>query len=968
MRLAPVALFLIIVFGFAPLAVTLTAQDFSVEEDLEYARGLMTRRMHDLAKKVLDRIIDDGNSSDGEKASANLEIANLFKDKFARGLTFDERIEASEKADAAYREFVTNYGDHPRILLAKFDYAEFLVYLGRYRIQLQDETVLVGGTREKAEEHRAIALEKLKKAADLFEELVVAIPGSGKEEELAELLELCQYYRAILHYDVGRAEKDEANRSATFQEGINALEEYIFENEDNLRGFRGYLYKGLCHREFAEASHKADALAMFEGVIYAFKNVIGNPQVGWKNWGDALADPSAKDLLENTFWRFAETYNRYGENEKAIALVDEMKKIYADAGAGYGNPGYRALLQQAEAQFLTGKVSEAIGAVSDVASRAGTGNKFIEFHCDRYLARFLDEVDDKTQLDADVVFKAAKGAYTQDRWLEAMRHFQTVLAIKKGVGPVSLDCWNYIGRCYEGLGYQREYALATATGAFNLKAADEGRALSMAQRARKTLQRIAAATKSAKDRARFNRHKATMDQVFGAVSGARFDPATAAMGDRNFERAIEEFGSIQPDAEKYELARAYIVWCTLCKTEKTYTEKTSGKRIPKAERKAAQDELNAGYAETIKLADRYFAFAKTNAIRGEPVKKKNREQAHGVAALAKAAALKGLGRWNDSLAVLGYFEGIGASQASRSQLQQAQTLKVQLMLGKGKLSDAAKELEKLEKSFPAAAKSVVNLKGMLGSEFQNLAAAEEKRGRKPAALSALVKSVNYRLAWIKGITPKIENLFSLAKDLYTLNRFDEAKTYLDEIMTRWGDIEKPRSRLRKTLRLTRIYLARCLIWQGKYMEAEPILRDLYNAKRNDLTMLKEYAALLTGAVRTVDGKLAYLPGRGAHKDKKHTGYKLWGRLVKRSEDKITAQGRAEYLEARFHQNLYRWAQGAPEMAQSSIEQLRVSLGKQLDRKPGARKLGFWETRYNWLEKRLRVKAPQTPPPMPTPRG
>ena len=36
----------------------------------------------------------------------------------------------------------------PRILLAKFDYAEFLVYLGRYRIQLQDETMLVGGTRE----------------------------------------------------------------------------------------------------------------------------------------------------------------------------------------------------------------------------------------------------------------------------------------------------------------------------------------------------------------------------------------------------------------------------------------------------------------------------------------------------------------------------------------------------------------------------------------------------------------------------------------------------------------------------------------------------------------------------------------------------------------------------------------------------------------------------------------------------
>jgi len=971
MRLALLVLlamtFLCLAPQITPLNRSASAQEFGVEEDLEYARGLMKRRMHDLAFQVLEAIINNSEASDGEKASANLEKANIFKDKFRRGLTLKERIEASEQADRAYQDFVTNFGDHPLIIPAKFDYAEFLRDLGKYRIRLSEETLLVGGTAEEAANHREVALEKLKKAADLFDELKVVIPGSGKEEEYRNLYELCKFYRAIMYYDLGRAEKDEANRMATFQDGINNLEDYIFENEDNLRGFRGYLYKGLCHREFNEENQRADAITCFQGIIYAYESAIADPDRGWRNWEEALQDPAAKHLLEEAFWRFAETYVKFGQYPNAEKLMAKFRKIMTEGKASYGLFGYLALLEEAKAYFLNGNVNKAIEIVSDVASRAGANDKFIQFHCDRNLARFLDEVEDKTQLDPDVVFKAAKGAYSQDRFYDALRHFHTVLAIKKGVGPEALECWDFIGRCYRQLGFLREAALASAKGAFDLKAIDEARAQDLARSARSAYQKIFKQTKAAADRDRLNKHKELMQQVFGSKTGAYYDPAVQAMQEGRYEKAIEEFAKVTPDSEKYDLAQSYITFCMVQQTMAEH-EKAAGKRkMKRAERSALDAAKKAGLEKAIGKVDEYVRYTKSNPIRGEPVKKANREQAIGVALQAKAVALKELGKWNEGLDVLVYFDS--GRITNQDQLRNASILKVQMLLGKNDLAGAEKELVNLESKFGSSAqKNLVSLKGLLGVALQDRAARLEKEGKKQTAVNTLLKSVAYRHAWVRGITPKIENLFSLAKDLYDLNHFDEAKSYLDAIMDKWGSVEKPRGKLKKTLHLARLYLARCLVWQGKYLEAEPILRSLYESNKKNLSMLKEYAELLTGTVRGENGDFIYIPGRGAHAKDATEGYRLWSRVVKKNERESTTAAFQEYLGARFHQNLVRWAQGKPELASKSINQLRVSLGPNLDRRPGARNKGYWEERFEWLEKQIRRKAPQTPPPMPAPKG
>jgi hypothetical protein len=952
--------------ALSALFVGAAAQEFSAREDIEFARGLMNRRMHNLAKEVLDRVLESPAATMGEKASAHLAKANVYKDEFMRGRTLTERLAASEKADAAYQEFIRDFNDHPEILQAKMDYAEFLVGLGRYRIRLYEETLLVGGDRKEALAHREKALEKLTRAKDLFDELQVVIPALG-EDKYASILELARYYRAILPYFLGQAQPDESMRLATYLDGINTLEDYIFENEDNLRGYWGYLYKGLCHREFREESQRRDAIACFEGILYAFENTIQNARAGWRSWEDALATSGSRNLIENTFWRYAETLNRFGRYDEAIEKVRKMEEIFDEAGADFDDAGYQALLEKARALFMRGDTNGAISEVAEVSSEAGVGNRFIQFHCDRLLARLLDEVQDKAELDPQVVFKAAKGAYSQDRYHDAIGHFYTVLAIDKGRGLRALECWDYISRCYRSLGFEREAVRAAAHGAFELKSVDEARALDLVRRARGMLTRIAKASGSKKDENRLQRLKTDVETVFGMGSGARYETALQKMQEGRYAQAMEEFREIQPDAPSYELARAYVTFCVIGRAENEHAEALENRRITKKARREADSRLKVGYQEAIAAVDAYQDYARKTRLRGEPQKLANRRQAQGIAVLSKVLALKGLERYGEALATLDYFQS--ADLENRDIQEKAAVLRAQLYMANGSLKKAEVALDTLETQFPTAAKNIVNLKGILGVAWAEEADKLRKKGRDDEALEALVRSVGYRTEWVKATSdPGLNNLLVLAQDLYSLNRFDEAREYLELIRDRWGKEKRPRRSQATALRLARLYLARCLVWQGKYVEAEPLLRELYEDRKRDRTMLVEYASLLTGTVRVVDGRLIYLPGLGARQEPALEGYKLWGRLARLAADGVTSDDIAHYLQARFHQNLVRWAQGRGDLASTSVDQLKAALGPNLDRKKGAREEGYWERRFDWLEKRLRRRdtAPQTPPPPPEP--
>ncbi len=928
---------------------------FSVDENLEFSRGLIERRMHALAFEVLDKI-RSGDATDGEKAEANLEIANVYKDEFSRGARLEERLAASEKADEAYQAFLNNFADHPRAVDAKLEYAEFLFFLGNYRNRLANETIATGGNTEAATEHRTIALTQLKKSRDLFEELIAIIDAMDRQEraKYAELTTVAKYYRAISYYFIAQAEADEADRSATFELAITNLEEFIFENEANLRGYWGYLYKALCHREFNEDEHHADAIASFEGVIHAFESTIAQEGVGWDSWADVVGEPGSRELLDSAYWRFAETLRRFGRYDDAIKKVERLEAIHTETKAPYGSAGFQARLEKAQCYLLLGDVNGAIGVVSDVAT-AAAGNAYVQFQCNRLLARFLEEVDDKSKLDANVVFKAAKGAYFGDRFNEAIGHFYTVLSINQGVGDQAQECWDYVSRSFRELGFARESARAAETGAFRY---DSERSLDLAKRARGLLTRIKNASDSKHDKDRLEDFKTKMEQKFGGGGSSNYDPAVLRMQEGKYAEAARRFGAVKPDSDKYDLAQAYQAFCFVLDAELELANALKAAKRNKEKKKAARDAANQGWKDAIDRVDRFLQGLDARKIVGNPTLKSAREQAVGIALFAKASAQESRGEFDAALETIAAIEK--APNVSASTLEKAAVLEAQAYLDKDDLKNAEAQLALLGEKYPGAQKYRLSMLGRLGLRWADEAEALTKKKNRVGAQQATLKSVEFRQEWIKGETsPDPVSLLSLGKDLYLLNRFDEAKVYLEAVVDRFKDAGKLNKRMRTTQRLAKRYLARVLMWQGKYVEAKPLLEALYNENKRDLGVMREYAELLTGTVEDVGGQLVYIPGLGHHREDAMKGFGLWKDIRRAKERQTTDAAQAEVLRARFHQDLVRWSLGKPELVERDVKALRVSKGADIDGGP-------WKRKFEWLERAIKRKAPQTPPPAPKP--
>jgi len=872
----------------------------SVEEELRYVRGLVERRMHRLALEVLGEILENAATSEGEKASALLEVAAVHKDRFIRGFTREERLEAAELAGAAYRKFIERFRDHPEIIRAMADYGEFLLYLGQYHLRLRDEILEVGGDTGRADKHRAAARSNLNKAAELFDELLVLVLPPPNKAKHQSLFADVRFHRASIHYDLARAEKDETARLTTFREGVSYLEDYIFDNEDNLRGYWGYLFLGLCLRELPDERDRKESIVCFEGIIATTNRM---------EIQKALQDDAVRELFENAYWRLAETLNRFGRFREAVEKVEQFVTTCRKAGVEYGNAGHRVVLEKARARFQTDDVAAALDIVSGVSVKAGASSGFIQHLCNRRLAEILDAVEDPSRLDVAVVLKAARGAYGQRRYRVALRHFGTALSLAGISGKEALECWDFTGRCYRHLGLLRESALAHVTGAFRFRTVDEAQALDLARFARNSLVQIFKRTRSPEDRARLEAHVKRMDREF------QLDP-TRKQG--------------------YELVRARRIFSMVLATEKK-------------SRKAVRMQR---YREVLKEADLYLKYVKMTSLAGEPGKSAVRSQALGVVHLARATALRGLEKWDEGLAALDHFRS--GTGAGRDVKMKAAVLGIRFRIGKGNLEAAVQELRDLKARYAEARKSVVSLSGILGAEFKAMSERLAGAGDSEGSTKALLRSVSFRLAWVKGTEARVESLVALGKDLVSLNHFDRARPFFETVLEKWGHVINPRRKLAISLRLARLYLARCQVRKGEYVEAQLIYRGLYEKNRRDRNLFLEYAALLTGTVEFYDGKYNYIPGRGVCLKDALVGFKLWSRLAGGSSED-------HYYRARFHQNLVRWAQGKPDLARKGIKLLRAHLGQRLDQ-------GEWEKRFAWLEKALHRKAPRTPPLPPAPLG
>jgi len=439
--------------------------------------------------------------------------------------------------------------------------------------------------------------------------------------------------------------------------------------------------------------------------------------------------------------------------------------------------------------------------------------------------------------------------------------------------------------------------------------------------------------------------------VFGVGGKTPYERGVGEREAGHTERALDAFRRVTPESPNWVRAQMHVANCLIDRAETAYRDRArAGGR---SGRKAALQARQHGLEEAVKAIDRLLAALATRSDGGD------RERILASAWLTRAIALKGLERWDEALAALDRL-------ATRSADHRAKGLVVRFhcLVELQRLEEAEAALARLEAEFPSVGKRHRNLTGILGGAYRRAATRLERAGRSREARGALVKSVDLRSAWLKEADLPAESRFALARDLYSLNRFEEASGVFSSLLDRWGPVERKSRRLRKTIRLSRRYHARSLAWLGKYVEAEAIYRELYASRRSDRRLLEEYASLLSGTVREVDGTLRYLPGLAAHREFARQGFRLWERVVRRVEHGVAEEDVLAYVAARFHQNLIGWAQGRGASVVKRLESLRAILGAPA--KSGARR--EWHRRLTWLASLIRrhPTPPESPPAPPKP--
>jgi len=166
-------------------------------------------------------------------------------------------------------------------------------------------------------------------------------------------------------------------------------------------------------------------------------------------------------------------------------------------------------------------------------------------------------------------------------------------------------------------------------------------------------------------------------------------------------------------------------------------------------------------------------------------------------------------------------------------------------------------------------------------------------------------------AWLEPLAANEQRWTTLAVSLFELRWYREAATLLEVIHEGQG---RTAPILQSSARRTKLYLAKCWVWFGRYREAETLLRGLHKECPDTETAV-EYAGLLTGTVREADGKLYYLPGLGHDRESARKGIELWRVTGLSSGSRDWGH---VYLRLCFHVILFRWVQGYDKAAKKSI--------------------------------------------------
>lgn len=912
------------VVSLAPAVAAEEGASGNLHDDISFARDLARYRYFDLAITWLDDLEKAGGLDAAAKNDLALARATISRiaSQFAanrddRKKFFDEAIQRYREAIGSMQELDAERGEDviDGLCTALIDKGKFWVdELERLRAEEKPDADQKTA-RTNAEESFKEAVKTLNTAYDLLQSAAGADGLSEAQvEKLNALSQFSIYKKGEAYYNwASTYDASEFSREDYLKKSIEAMNDYIWEaGNESIWAFWASYYMGVAELEMARGSaaksytefvpHHEKALAMLTHT-YAADGGVPLETIADQNLAEnelafvlevveraylstAQLYRNAANLLEaaseepKDLDKIAQSYGVTGDKEwqvkspvarpalvnalrmGAVASIDDLGARFKKHNFGFGDWGFRAQLEQANAYVDLGSPGKAVATVKDIAqNKKGT---LVGLQAQAMLSQLLESSAQGDQ-SAEVWWLAATGAVSEARYLDAIGLFQLcVSAVKTPEERQQFEpqSWQYVGNCYLQLARRLEAALAFEAA---LKAAREAGpedlVPELAIDAYNAWSSRFTETKHPFDQGNRDRVRKIVTDL-GASPDIQYFVAretfTNAQAEKDaekkkqlFKQAAEEFKKVTDTSIYHERAMVYTARCL--------------------DDGGDPDGSLAAFEQFTK----HVADPKNDVGTGNK-KAKNREVALAEATYYRAGVL--LQEKKDFAATLKTLEGYEKAFPNQQPFYPlVQNFRVQALIGTGKRAEAEQIVLAQLKDAPNHAATTASL-NQLATAFSDAARAARDAKNDADLEAAIAKSAEYlgkhnertgyasfanlryvadwyaelgALAKKRGDDAARDAAYALAKENYVrlLDKFGKnasfAKTIESEVMAGYGTV---------------------LLGLLDFQAASPIWRKLYDVNPRNQQYAENHARCLGGWIEFSNRKFLEYTGTGQHKE------------------------------------------------------------------------------------------------------
>ncbi len=765
------------------------------KDDFDFAQGLVQRKYYDLAREQFERIVKDPSRSSEEKAEGELGLAMLLKAQADEAKTdprkpVEEVLKLFEQAEAGFDKFLTTYARHPRLTEAKFLVGQLLQAKGDFLSKRISEDPALKDKYEK------LAEDAFDAAIDLFDQsrsdLEEKLDGLDERDPRYPTVEWAAkraaFFHAVVHYYKGILYPPEsAERQGVLGKFLKLIEDFEWDNEENLLGGYGYLYWGLAYKELDNPREAVDKL----------KIVSDYPIPP----DDADTGGFWTDLILQGYFKLGEYCNEVGRRDGidyrdiCIAKFKEMMEKIPDVFER--KFGCFALLQYAKALAGTKQVPAALDLaqkVSEQGDKLAASTEWgaaIAFLANRVINDIIIEQGGEVTLPAATLMKAARGVKSSRNWPKAIRAFQKVVFASRSpedVEAYAIPAWMEIGECF----YRREEFLEAYFAYDHVMKTAKDRTLAgdaAYYRYRAAAARFAV-TKDKRDEdlkkktrnefaTRFADHPKAKDLQY--YEGADFitDGDARSYQAGNAEARGDAAGAAKLRKVAEELyAKALARLLATPKTSVLYAKARA--RVGEVQQKLGK------YAEalaTFREVEKYVTDPKN--VTTDPQRKANRLQALAISVYFSALCYSKTERWSEVLRVLDGYEKRFSDENVRDFHAPVAFERVRALIRTGRLAEAEQAALAMRKRFPADVSPRTPIAfGLLGQACYQAALSARKAKDDEGYRSNLRKAADYyAYAVAHRSKPSADDWMTIGAWYKDLGRLEKAEEYLEKSLS-----------------------------------------------------------------------------------------------------------------------------------------------------------------------------------------